>query len=162
MTMLPEHIINKIMLYVSHPIADMYKKHQEDEDFYDRLLNHHCECDGHCGCDENNLQWVSKPELLYILKNWNKQPNHKLEKILELKVVMNYLENQMGLYSYGKLLSNQNQRIEYITRKLPEIQQYHPMFYHCNKDLISNCLVIIIRNLKLELHNYDYLYDQFY
>ena len=82
--------------------------------------------------------------------------------MLELKVVMNYLENQMGLYSYGKLLSNQNQRIEYITRKLPEIQQYHPMFYHCNKDLIYNCLVIVIRTLKLELHNYDDLYDQFY
>ena len=25
--MLPEHIINKIMLYVSHPVADVFKKH---------------------------------------------------------------------------------------------------------------------------------------
>ena len=24
--MLPEHIVNKIMLYVSHPIADMYRR----------------------------------------------------------------------------------------------------------------------------------------
>ena len=25
--MLPEHIINKIMLFVSHPVADEFKKH---------------------------------------------------------------------------------------------------------------------------------------
>ena len=34
MTMLPEHIINKIMLYVSHPIADMYRR-QTRETFGD-------------------------------------------------------------------------------------------------------------------------------
>ena len=34
MTMLPEHLINKIMLYVSHPIADMYLEDQEERDFF--------------------------------------------------------------------------------------------------------------------------------
>ena len=103
------------------------------------------------------MRSVSKAELLYIIK----KPSYNLEKILELKVVMNYLETQMGLYSYGKLLCGQTQRLEYITRKFPEIQQYHPMFYHCNKDLIKTCLVMIMRNYKFELYNCDELYDQF-
>ena len=152
--MLPEHIINKIMLYVSHPIADMYWKHDND---FDWILNYKCCCEGHCECNEWHKELVGKAALLYLCK----QNNHKLEKMLELKVVMNYLETQMGLYSYGKLLSNQNQRLEYITRKFPEIKQYHPMFYHCNQDLIQICLVMIIRNVKFELINYEELYDQF-
>ena len=145
------------MSYVSHPVADIFSS-KFDEWEYARCYE--CpECrnggEGPCTCP---VFHASEIELLYLVS----QPSYKLEKILELKVVMNYLEIQMGLHSYGKLLSNQNQRIEYITRKLPEIKQYHPMFYHCNKDLIYNCLVIIIRNLKLELHNYYDLYDQFY
>ena len=118
--MLPEHIINKIMLYVSRPAADM---HREYEGFGKKT--------------------------------------HKLEKMLELKVVMNYLETQMGLYSHGKLLSSQDQRLQYIGRKFQEIQQYHPMFYHCNKNLIRTCLVMITANVKLDLKNYEELYDQF-
>ena len=109
--MLPEHISNKIMLYASHPIADMYKKHQEDEDFYDRLLNHHCECEGHCDCDENNLKWVSKPELLYILKNWYKQPNHKLEKVLETKVIMKWVVKKVGNHHVNPDLSTEKRII---------------------------------------------------
>jgi hypothetical protein len=32
--MLPEHIINKIMLYVSHPVADIYRCYgTQHEDF---------------------------------------------------------------------------------------------------------------------------------
>ena len=113
---------------------------------------------GYCDCDKcHNMMSVSKAELLYIVN----KPSYQLEKMLELKVVMNYLENQMGLYSFGKLLSNQDQRIAYITRKFPETQQYHPMFYHCNKDLIKTCLVMIMRNYKFELNDYDELYDQF-
>ena len=81
---------------------------------------------------------------------------------LELKVVMNQLESQMGIYSEAKLFRGQQQRLEYVTGKFRELQQYHPMFYHCNKDLIMNCLVALIRNIKLELWNYDDLYDQFY
>ena len=147
------------MLYVSHPLADMYREY---DDLFDHILNYTCCCEGHCKCDEWHLEFVSKAVLLYNIKGWYKHPNHKLEKMLELKVVMNYLETQMGLYSYGKLLSSQNQRLEYITRKFPEIQQYHPIFYHCNQDLINTCLVMIIRNAKFELNNYEELYDQFY
>jgi hypothetical protein len=106
--MLPEHIINKIMLYVSHPITDMYREYN---DLFEHILNYKCCCEGHCKCDEWHLEFVSKAVLLYQIKDYRKETNHKLEKMLELKVVMNYLENQMGLYSYGKRLSNQDQRI---------------------------------------------------
>jgi hypothetical protein len=80
--MLPENIVNKIMLYVTHhPVAMMYNSNR----------------DKHIS---NEVGSISEAELLYVLT----KPNHKLEKMLELKVVMNYLESQMGLYSYGKLL----------------------------------------------------------
>ena len=153
--MLLEHIVSKIMSYVSHTVADIFSS-KFDEWEYTRCAE--CaECrrggEGPCTCP---MFHASEIESLYLVS----EPSYKLEKILELKVVMNYLETQMGLYSYGKLLSNQNQRIEYIARKFPEIQQYHPMFYHCNKDLIKTCLVMIIRNAKLDLNNYEELYDQ--
>ena len=104
------------------------------------------------------MRSVSKAELLYIIT----KPSYKLEKILELKAIMNYPENQMGPCSETRLLRDQQQRLEYVTRKFGELQQYHPMFYHCNKDIIMNCLVILIRNTKLELYDYDDLYEQFY
>ena len=160
MTMLPEHIVNKIMLYVSHPIADIYRR--QIRGAYEDIKNNSCYCEGGCDCDEGILEWISKATSLFNIQHRYNDANHKLEKMIELKVVMNYLETQMGLYSYGKLLSGQNQRIEYITRKFPEIQQYHPMFYHCNKDIIKTCLVMIIRNAKLDLNNYEELFDQFY
>ena len=130
------------MLYVTHhPVAMVYDSNRDKH-----------------GIISNEVGSISEAELLYVLT----KPNHKLEKMLELKVVMNQLESQMGIYSEAKLLRGQQQRLEYVTGKFRELQQYHPMFYHCNKDLIMNCLVALIRNIKLELWNYDDLYDQFY
>ena len=141
-------------------IAYMYRR--QIRGAFEDIKNNSCFCEGGCDCDEGILEWVSKAKSLFNIQHCYNDTNHKLEKMIEIKVVMNYLENQMGIYSYGKLLCGQNQRIEYTTRKFPEIQQYHPMFYHCNKDIIKTCLVIIIRNAKLDLNNYEELYDQFY
>ena len=161
---LPEHIVSKIMLYVIHPIAYMYREYDDE---WDHIINYHCdEYLGQdyvkCVCGNDDFPSTNKVVRLYICTNLWSQPNHKLEKMLELKVVMNQLESQMGIYSEAKLLRGQQQRLEYVTGKFRELQQYHPMFYHCNKDLIMNCLVALIRNIKLELWNYDDLYDQFY
>ena len=116
MVALPEHIVSKIMRYVSHPVADIFLA-KFDEYEYARCV----ECDecksggeGPCTCP---VLYTSKIESLYLVT----QPSYKLEKILELKVIMNYLESQMGLCSEARLLRDQQQRLEYVTRKFGEL-----------------------------------------
>ena len=94
MVALPEHIVSKIMRYVSHPIADLLLA-KFDEYEYARCA----ECpacrsggEGPCTCPALN---TSKAELLYLVT----KPSYKLKKVLETKVIMNYLESQMGIYS---------------------------------------------------------------
>ena len=153
----PLDVVRKIMRYVSHPVADLLLSKFDEYEYARCVECDQCRSGGEdpCTCPVLN---TSKAEDLYLVTD----PSYKLEKILELKVVMNQLESQMGIYSEAKLLRGQQQRLEYVTGKFRELQQYHPMFYHCNKDLIMNCLVALIRNIKLEFLSYEDLYDQFY
>jgi hypothetical protein len=153
----PLDVVRKIMRYVSHPVADLLLSKFDEYEYARCVECDQCRSGGEdpCTCPVLN---TSKAEDLYLVTD----PSYKLEKILELKVVMNQLESQMGIYSCAKLLHNQNQRLDYVNRRTPEIKQYHPVFWHCNQDLITTCLVMIIRNINFELGNYDDLYDQFY
>ena len=86
MTMLPEHIINKIMLYVTHhPDAMVYNSNRDKH-----------------GIISNEVGSISEVELLYVLT----KPNHKLEKILETKSVMNWLltKTNVGYITYAESL----------------------------------------------------------
>ena len=80
--MLPEHIINKIMSYVSHPVADIFSS-KFDEWEYTRCAE--CpECrrggEGPCTCPTFH---ASEIESLYLVS----PPSYKMEKILEMKLI---------------------------------------------------------------------------
>ena len=106
MTMLPEHIINKIMLYVTHhPVAMSYKS---NHDIYDKMSNEKCFWRGYCACDKcHNMMSVSQAELLYIVN----KPSYKLEKILETKVIMNWVVDKIGTIQVGQSLSQQKRLV---------------------------------------------------
>ena len=71
---LPEHIVNKIMLYVTHhPVAMMYRtRREEEEGDMDCIVNYHCDiCRGEhaiCICGGDDWRFYSKAELLYNIK----------------------------------------------------------------------------------------------
>ena len=156
MVALPEHIVSKIMLYVTHhPVAMMYNANRN---VYGQIANEKCSWRGYCACDEcHHMRSVSKAELLYLVT----KPSNKLEKILELKVIMNWVIKKVGSHDVNPDLSTEK-RIIYHRWLWQELQKSDPMFCHCNKDLNYNCLVIMIRNINFELCNYDDLYDQFF
>ena len=89
--MLPEHIINKIMLYVTHHPAAM--SYTSNHNVYDKMSNEKCFWRGYCACDNcHHMLSVSKAELLYIIK----KPSYKLEKIFETKVIMSWVVSKIG------------------------------------------------------------------
>ena len=68
---------------------------------------------------------------------------------------MNWVVSQIGNCNDDESI------FAYMDKQTKKLKESYPMFYHCNKDIIMNCLVILIRNIKLELYEYDDLYDQF-
>ena len=156
MVALPEHIVTKIMLYVTHhPVALMYDSNRK---VYDQIQNEKCSWRGYCACGNcHHMRSVSKAELLYLVT----KPSYKLEKILETKVIMNWLLDKTDADGI-KLLKSQEDRIVQVRYIRTNLKEHHPVFFHCNQDVISKCMVMRIRKMDLELYKYDDLYDQLY
>ena len=97
---LPLDIVNKIMLYVTHhPVAMSYTS---THNLYDKMSNEKCFWRGYCACDNcRHMLSVSKAELLYIIK----KPSYKLEKVLEMKVIMNWVVKKVGYHHVNPDLS---------------------------------------------------------
>jgi len=155
MMMLPENIVNKIMLYVTHhPVAMMYRKNKHES--YEDIKNKRCYCEGDCDCDERTLEWVSNLEFLYNIQHCHKKTDHKLETMLELKVIMNQIKNKIDICNDDESV------FAYMDRQLMKLKESCPIFLHCNRKMILNCLLITLRDAKLNLNKYEELYDQFY
>jgi hypothetical protein len=154
--LLPEELIYKTLLYcISHPIVDML---DEYNDLFDWVLNYRCDLTGRTDCDDKKLQFVSQAVLLYKLKYYNRDGNHKLQTTIETKVIMNQIKNKIPTNVSG----TQSQRFIYLSNKLGELKEQHPVFFHCNKEIVLICFVMLIRNIKVDLNKYDDLYEQFY
>ena len=100
MTSLPEHIVSKIMSYVSHPVADIFSS-KFDEWEYARCYE--CpECrnggEGPCTCP---VFHASEIESLYLVS----PPSYKMEKMLEAKVIMNWVVSKIGNHQVNPDLS---------------------------------------------------------
>ena len=104
--------------------------------------------------------WISKTEQLYLVR----MTNYKMEKILEMKLVMNWLlsKSDILLYIKSKLTETTLQeRLDIVSCERRQLQQQYPIYFHCNKNLITNCLVMLLRQKKFNLKDYEDLYDTF-
>ena len=150
--MLPENIVDKIMLYVTHhPVAMMYRTRREaEEGDMDCIINYKCdECLGEhsiCICGGDEWRFYSKAELLYNIKSYRQRPSHKLEKMLETKVIMNWLERNMD---------TTDRKPKNLDIEWQGLQEWFPTFCHCNKDIIYICFNMLIRNVELDLNKYE-------
>ena len=160
MTMLPKHIVDNIMLYVSHPVADMLSYRFEECDFIRSFRCDECRAEGWlCWCAYKH-SYVTKIEKLYICK----KPSYKMEKILEMKMVMNWLLSKSDIftYMYARLTETTLQeRLDMVCDEKRQLQKQYPIYFHCNKDLISNCIVMLLRRMTFKLRDWEDLYDQF-
>ena len=79
----------------------------------------------------------------------------RLEKMLEIKVMMNWLKRNIDITP---------KRAKDWHIELTNLQEYFPIFCHCNKDLIEICITMLISHASNESFNlitYDELYQEF-
>ena len=116
--MLPEHIVSKIMSYVSHPVAD-HMSHILEE--CNLIRDYKCEeCVDNewlCRC-AYKCPLVSDVGKLCLID----PPSYKMEKILELKVVMNWVVSKVGSHQVNPDLSMEK-RIVYHRWLWGELQK---------------------------------------
>ena len=145
---LPLDVVRKIMRYVSHPVADLVLSKFDEYEYARCVECDQCRSGGEdpCTCPVLN---TSKAEDLYLVTD----PSYKLEKILELKVIMNWLERNMD---------TTDRKPKNLDIEWRGLQEWYPTFCHCNKDIIYICFNMLIRNVELDLNKYEQLYDQFY
>ena len=160
MEMLPPELVNNIILYVSHPVADMLSYRFEECDFIQSFRCDECRAEGWlCWCAYKH-SYVGKIEKLYICK----KPSYKMEKILEMKMVMNWLlsKSDAFTYMYARLTETTlEERVDIVCHEKNQLQEQYPMYFHCNKELISKCTVMLLRQMKFKLRDWEDLYDQF-
>ena len=162
MAMLPKHIVDKIMLCVSHPIADDLYYIFEECNFVSGFRCDECRTEGWlCMCAYRN-SWIGKTEKLYICK----KPSYKMEKILEMKLVLRWLlsKSDVFLYLHARLTETTlEERLDIVYYEKKKLEEQYPIYFHCNKELISNCTVMLLRqNTKsFRLRDYEDLYDSF-
>ena len=106
-----------------------------------------------CSCHPvpSRVVCTSKAEDLYLIHG----TNYKLEKMLEIKVMMNWLKRNVD--------TTPKRPKEWDIERMC-LQEYYPMFYHCNRDLIHICLTMLCahsRNANFNLTSYDDLYHEY-
>ena len=159
--MLPKHIVDKIMLYVSHPVADILSNNFEEYDYISNYNCDECRIEGwRCMCWEREFPSTSKIEKFYLVKD----RSYKLEKILEMKMVMNWLLSKSITLHYlnaGLNELTQEERMDTVSAEWKKLEKQYPVYCHCNKDIMKNCFVMLLRRMRVKLKNYEDLYDQF-
>ena len=99
---------------------------------------------------------MSKAKSLFNIQHYHNDTNHKLEKVLETKVIMNQIKSKIDTCNADESI------FTYMNNQSSKLKESYPMFFHCNKDIIIKCLVMLLRGIEIDLNNYETFYDKFY
>ena len=152
MAPLPKEIVRHIMRYLT--TAEIISSRIDLLD--DTMIGICTSCRQHedqCACHPvpSRVVRTSKAEDVYfILRTCD-----RLVKMLDIKVMMNWLKRNIDITP---------KRPKEWDIELTNLQEWFPIFCHCNKDLIHICLTMLCshtRNASFNLITYDDLYQEF-